>query len=1017
MLRLRAFGGLRLEGSGSAVGACTQRKCLALLALLAASDRPTSRDKLLARLWPEVAPDRASHRLAQTLPALRHDLRADALFLGAAELHLNPQAISSDVGDFRAALEAGDLEGAAGLYQGPFLDGFHLSDAPEFERWMEMERGHFLRRYTEVLETLASQAQKQGQRRRAAELWRQLATVDPLSSRVAVGYMEALAAAGDRAGALRFARVHEALRREELDAGPGTAVAALSEKLRDVLETANDPGPASPGEPTPGPRLGKRYQVLREVGRGGMANVYLARDLKHDREVAIKVLRPEIAAELGAERFLREIKLAAQLTHPHILPLYDSGETEDSLYYVMPFVEGESLRARLERERQLPIEDALRIAREVADALEYAHRHNTVHRDIKPENILLEAGHAVVADFGIARAITAAGDPNLTAAGTTLGTPAYMSPEQASGEPEIDGRSDQYCLACVLYEMLSGEPPFTGTTTLAVIAHRFTELPRRLRTLRAQIPEVVDAAVDRALAQLPADRFPTAAGFGEALSPAGASGPHNGGDVLSGSAQASIAVLPFLNLSADRENEYFSDGMTEEILNALSKVRELKVASRTSAFAFKGKDLDIREIAERLKVRTVLEGSVRRAGSRVRIVAQLINAADGYHVWSETYEREMADVFALQDEISRAIVVALESRLMERVPVNLVRPGTSNIEAYEFYLKGHYSACKRSVEGLSLGIEYFEQAVKRDPSYALAHAGLAECWALRGFLELGDLHADDAMPKAKAAALEALRLDSRLPEAHTWLGVIHFLFDWDFKAAEEELRRALQLRPDSAYAENWYALFLGAMGRHQEALERILHAQALEPLSLSIRLCVGRCYYFADLFERALECIEGILRDEPGHQLTTIWLARTLCALQRYSDALEAMTGIPPEVRTPYLSSLVASALAGLGRTDEARALCQELRREFDEGRAFLLFPVAAAYVRLGDYDAALDTLEEALRRREGYMPFVLTEPAFDEMRGHPRFERLLAELHFPPEVLARHAPEGFSPPVHALHA
>src|SRR5437016_3880345 len=373
--------------------------------------------------------------------------------------------------------------------------------------------------------------------------------------------------------------------------------------------------------------LAERYTINRELGRGGMATVYLAEDLKHRRLVALKVLSPDLGAALGKDRFLREIDIAARLTHPHILPLHDSGEADGLLYYVMPYVEGQSLRGRLVRERQLPLEDALHITRQVADALCYAHSRDVVHRDIKPENILFQSGHAVVSDFGIARAIGVAGGGSVTGTGIAVGTPGYMSPEQTRGIAQLDGRSDLYSLGCVLYEMLAGDPPFTGWSAQAILARQEFEPVPRLRTVRDTVPDWVEQAVTRALAKAPADRFRTAAGFIAALTqPRTITGAEPAAALVQPSAAAnSIAVLPFLNMSADPENEYFSDGMTEEIVHALSAVGSLRVASRTSSFAFKGATQNIRTIGEKLQVRTVLEGSVRRADTKLRVTARLIH--------------------------------------------------------------------------------------------------------------------------------------------------------------------------------------------------------------------------------------------------------------------------------------------------------------------------------------------------------------------------------------------------------
>jgi len=428
--------------------------------------------------------------------------------------------------------------------------------------------------------------------------------------------------------------------------------------------------------------LADRYQIDRELGHGGMAVVFLAQDLKHHRQVAIKVLRPDLAQAVGAERFLREIEIAAGLTHPHILPLHDSGQANGLLYYVMPFIEGESLRDRLTREGQLSVEEALQITREVAGALSYAHTHGIVHRDIKPENILLSGGVALVADFGIAQAVSSASTDQLTSTGMSIGTPTYMSPEQAVGRAPIDGRADQYSLACMLYEMLAGVPPFTGPTHQAVLARHAIDPVPPLRTLRSTTPVSVEQTVVRALAKSPADRFPTVGAFQEGLTrtvpvstarrwvarigllAAGAVAVSAGVYSLvthpaaprrigSDTASRSIAVLPFVNIGSDPNNEPFSDGMSEELTSALAKIRDLNVAARTSAFSFKGKNLDVREIGRRLNVRYVLAGGVRRAGTRLRVSAQLIDAANGYHLWSDEYEGNTKDVFAVQDQATR----------------------------------------------------------------------------------------------------------------------------------------------------------------------------------------------------------------------------------------------------------------------------------------------------------------------------------------------------------------------------
>ena len=510
-LRLRTLGGLAVEGElPPALGAATQRRPLALLALLAlARDRGVSRDKLVAYLWPESSAEKARHLLNQALYSLRRDLTADELFLGSSELRLNATVLPVDAREFEEAVDRGDSERAGALYAGPFLDGFFLSGAPEFEHWVETERARLARRAERALETLAGTATARGNHPAAVDWWRRLTALDPLSSRFAIGQMEALVAAGDRAGALRHARVHEQLVAQELETSPDGRVAALVQRLR------AEAGSLRSGEPAAVPRdasrrrlfapaLADRYTIERELGRGGSTTVYLARDRKHNRAVALKVLHPELSSVVAAERFLRQIRLVAPLRHPHVLPLYDSGEAEGFLFLVTPYIEGGSLRARLARERTLPVVEAVGLASEVAEALDYAHAHNVVHRNIKPEHILLDAGHAVVGGFGIVRALEAAQEDHLTVEGLRVGTPPYMSPEQMAGLA-LDGRSDLYSLACVLYELLSGAPPSRAAE------------PRLIRTLRPEVSEAVEAALARALARAPSGRFATAGEFGGAL--------------------------------------------------------------------------------------------------------------------------------------------------------------------------------------------------------------------------------------------------------------------------------------------------------------------------------------------------------------------------------------------------------------------------------------------------------------------------------------------------------------------
>src|SRR5438876_3143529 len=639
--------------------------------------------------------------------------------------------------------------------------------------------------------------------------------------------------------------------------------------------------------------LADRYALERELGHGGMATVFLARDLRHGRLVAIKVLRPEIAAALGPERFLREIGLAARLTHPHILPLHDSGTAQGSWYYVMPYVEGETLRERLEREGQLPLEQAVQIAREVADALSHAHSRDVVHRDIKPENILLEAGHAVLSDFGIARAITAAAGGNLTATGIAIGTPGYMSPEQGGASARVDERSDIYSLGCVLYEMLAGEPPFTGPSAESIVRQHLAAAPPRVSAMRAAVPPTIEEAIVRALAKTPADRFATAAELVEALAApaervrdtgrrtsrlaagaglaatllAAAAGLFvlsrpPGTRALAGPTGQSIAVLPFVNVSGAPQEEYLSDGISEELIDALSKLPQLQVVARPSSFAFKGKNEDVRQIAQALQVATVLGGSVRRAANRLRVTAQLTDARNGYNLWSETYDREMGDVFAVEDEISHAIMRALQVHLASADSLRLLRRPTHDVEAYELYLKGRYFFNKGGFGPVQQALAYFQQALARDSNYALAYAGIAD--AYQRLTASTYLRPREGMPKARAAVLKALALEPTLADAHASLGDQLCVYDWDAPAAERELRRAIELNPRVANAHYFYANCLTAHGRLAEALAEARRAHELDPLNPEVATGLPWALYVARRYDEAIAVQQKSLDLDPG---------------------------------------------------------------------------------------------------------------------------------------------------------
>ncbi|HET9293417.1 MAG TPA: protein kinase [Gemmatimonadales bacterium] len=708
--------------------------------------------------------------------------------------------------------------------------------------------------------------------------------------------------------------------------------------------------------------LAGRYQVEREIGRGGMATVYVAQDLKHDRRVALKVLHPHLASTLGPERFLREIQIAARLQHPHILPLFDSGEADTLLYYVMPFVDGQSLRDRLNQVRQIPIDEAVKIARDVAAALDYAHRHGVVHRDIKPENVMLSEGEAIVTDFGIAKAVSAAGGESLTQVGLAVGTPAYMSPEQAAGEGEPDGRSDVYSLGCVLYEMLAGSAPFTGSSVQALITKRFTEPPPAVRAIRKEVTAELEQVVTRALARDPAERFATASQVVQALGSPKVVTPPNATPLTTPvvAQKQSIAVLSFTDMSPQKDQDYFCEGIAEEIINALSRIDALHVASRTSTFAFKGKSEDMGEIGKKLKVATVLEGSVRKAGNRLRVSAQLVSVSNGYQLWSERYDRELEDVFAIQDEIAGSIVKALRVVLSDKEKRAIEKAPTANVQAYDFYLRGRQYFHQWRKKGVEYARRMFERAMEIDPDYALAHAGAADCcsslftwWdASRSNLEGADTY-----------SRRALELDPELAEGHAARGLALTLRK-EYDEAEAEFRAAMRLDPKLFEARFYFARACLAQGKYQEAAALFEQSSELRPEDYQSPILV------AEVYQALGRPADAEAANRRGVQL-----------------AEERLTLNPDESRALVLGAVAHCRLGnkarGLDLLDQATVL--------DPDDSGVLYNVACGYATAGQPEEAITCLENAIRNGFGHWEWLHHDSDLESLRGHPRFQALLA--------------------------
>ena len=738
--------------------------------------------------------------------------------------------------------------------------------------------------------------------------------------------------------------------------------------------------------PAPPDLLGDRYTIERVLGRGGMAVVHLAEERKHRRKVAIKILRQDIGISVGAERFLREIGIAARLSHPHIVPLIDSGESEGLLYYVSPFVAGGSLRDRLERGKRLPVDEAIRIATEVGTGLDYAHRNGFVHRDVKPENILFADDHALLADFGIAHVAAGEGVEPITKSGVALGTPEYMSPEQAAGDGDIGVSSDIYALGCVLYEMLAGQPPLRGTSALATMAKHVTEKPKPLRTLRPEVPPAIERAIMRALEKMPAHRYASVADFIGALQQQG-----NGGARTHPVATRSVAVLPFVNASPDPDNEYLSDGITDELIDALAKVDGLRVASRTSVFALKGKPQDVRAIGALLDVSEVLEGTVRRSGADLRITAQLTSTDDGSLVWSQRYDRRLDDVFAIQDEIARTIVNTLRATSFRDTSDPPISRGTDNVQAYGLHLRGRYAWNKRSQEGVIEAIQFFEQAIKADPGYALAYTGLSDAYALH--IDYRNVAVHEGFALAKSYARKALDLDDSLAEAHASLAWTHFIYDWDWKCAAEEFRRAIQLDPQYATAHQWYGFLLASQGRFEEALIEAHSAQEGDPASVSIRRSLGYTYFYARRLEPAKYHLSRAIAMNPDAEESY----RVLGLIHTFAgDHAEAERVLREALELPgaatYTHATLALALARAGDksyAEETLAMLTEKRREDYVSPVEL----ATVSVALGRNDEALDWMEHAFEERRGWLAYLNVHPVVDPLRNEPRFADLVARM------------------------
>jgi serine/threonine protein kinase len=749
------------------------------------------------------------------------------------------------------------------------------------------------------------------------------------------------------------------------------------------------------------------FRILAPLGRGGMGLVYKAEDERLRRPVALKVLLPECVRDAERRlRFLREARAAAAVSHPGIATIYEVGEDGDDVFIAMELVEGRTLRRLLE-DGARPVAEAVQLAREIAQALERAHGSGVIHRDLKPENVMVDAfGHARILDFGLAKlrdepvaplstsvsqAETVAREAVelQTVAGALVGTAAYMSPEQARGV-RLDARSDLFSLGVMLYELVTGRNPFRGLTPADTLSAVIKDRARPAAESNPDVPPSLDRLLARLMAKEPAERPATAADLVRALEgvwtdshpPPSAVAPQ----------QRSIAVLPFADMSPLKDQDYFCEGLAEELISAFARISGLKVAARTSAFQFKGRADDVRQIGRQLGVETVLEGSVRKAGERLRVTAQLVSASDGYQLWSERYDRDLSDVFTIQDEIASTIVERLKLRL-SAAEAPRVRH-VPNVQAYNLYLQGRYWWNKRHQGGLSKATAFFEQAVELAPDYALAHSGVADAHSVIGFY--GFDRPLSALARARQAAEHALELDESLPEAHVSLALIRFWYDWSWPEAEREFERALELDSHHANAHLFFGQLLAATGRGEEADAHWRAAFERDPLSTLVNGVVGSGLNFARRYEEARERCRQALALEPDH-LQSLFAA-SLCSAHfgLHDEALDharhasALAG-----RAPFFVGLEGLVCGLTSHEREARVLLAELR-DRSEREVVLPYVLAWVHVGLGEAEQAIECLERAHAEKNTLCFALWAFKEFDMLRGHPRFDELLRRLQLP---------------------
>jgi len=798
-----------------------------------------------------------------------------------------------------------------------------------------------------------------------------------------------------------------------------------------------------------GTLIAGRYQIERRLGEGAAAIVFLARDTRHNRDVALKILRPEVAIALGGARFEREIALSARLSHPHIVPMLDAGEAEYPgdrsgarvLYYVMPVLQGASLRDRLNQQGQLSFDEMLQITRDVGLALDYAHAQGIIHRDIKPENVLIGGGSAVVADFGVAKIVSDGSSSNsLTRTGFALGTVLYMSPEQSTAGP-VDSRSDIYALGCMVYEMLAGEPPFTGPNPQSILAKHFTDPVPLVRRLRPNLPQGIDEAIAMAMAKTPADRFATAADFTTALErtrtasltslgtpalaaaatvpasppPTPAATRSRGVAIAlgtlgivalgatmvlrarSGEAPATpaadsvraIAVLPFDDVSPAKDQEYFATGMADELVTALARLPNLRVAARTSSFALRNTTLSNAEVGRRLRVSALLTGSIAKDGNRLRIRTELVDVKADSVLWRQSFDQEMKDVFAVQEQIAQS--VASQLRVLGPGGKPLVSVATNDTAAYALYLRGRLAWNERTATSLRQAVTYFRQAITKDSNYARAWAGLADTYNVIGLNFYG--HPGDNFQLGREAALKAIALDSTLAEAHAALASATAFLARDWKAAEASYRTAIQLDPTYPATYYFYSIFLVNLRRNEEGIANAKRAHELDPSSSALAQGVGMAYLNSARFAESVDAFRLAISLQPRYYFPHSWYAIALARVEQRDSALaEAREAVRLAPDNMLVRVFLGQTFALIGQRDSAYAIARALEA-LQPATPVPNVMIGRLYGILGDKDRAIAAIRRGIEMDEAQAGQLLI-PGFDALAGDPRFEALLRDLH-----------------------